>query len=303
MQYADDGVTKLITYHDIPKSKKSSVINIDKEVMEQNYHDHNINALIKDWYKIANYIAWKLCVSSYYIDDYKQIAVIHMNSKLHLYNPNKKSKLFSYSWTIIYFKILDCRRKHDLHKQIVEKWGVEIIPLEKDMTLPQGNSEIYFENNKKTVSQKVNTIPEKIKPKKIKPERTVAEIAKAINIAIVQQGVFGEFKELSQDIKQLELISKDLIRDLKIFKNGALAAYNGKKNEYVDMLSHFIMQFTRMLTYCGKIINEEAKHIEILGKNPELYDMCINSYTNTVKQCKSELNDLIIQANCLLGYK
>jgi DNA-directed RNA polymerase specialized sigma subunit len=149
MQYAEDGVTKLITHHEIPWP--SQALNIDKHVMEQNYHDDNYTALIKDWYKITDYLIWKFHIGSYYQDDYRQTAVIHMFNKLHLYSPSRGSKLYSYCWRILSSKILDCVRKRDLHEQILKKQYIEITPLEEDTEIPIGNSMIYFENNIKQI--------------------------------------------------------------------------------------------------------------------------------------------------------
>lgn len=90
-------------------------MNIDKAKMHVAYCNRrdtaSLNELIGYFYELANFFVNKAGISSYYKEDYVQLAVERAVNKLDLYNPkhiNKEgttSAVFSYFYKLIYLEI------------------------------------------------------------------------------------------------------------------------------------------------------------------------------------------------------
>lgn len=90
-------------------------MNIDKVKMRDAYNNKadqaSLNELIGYFYELANFFVNKACISSYYKEDYVQLAVTRAVNKIDLYDPkhiNKEgnpSAVFSYFYKLIYMEI------------------------------------------------------------------------------------------------------------------------------------------------------------------------------------------------------
>ena len=90
-------------------------MNIDKTKMRDAYYNKadqvSLNELIGYFYELANFFVNKAGISSYYKEDYVQLAVERAVNKIDLYDPkhiNKEgntSAVFSYFYKLIYMEI------------------------------------------------------------------------------------------------------------------------------------------------------------------------------------------------------
>jgi len=90
-------------------------MNIDKAKMAAAFYNRketaSLNELISYFYELANFFTNKAAISSYYKEDYVQLAVERAVNKLGLYNPehiNKEgnpSAVFSYFYKLIYLEV------------------------------------------------------------------------------------------------------------------------------------------------------------------------------------------------------
>ncbi len=90
-------------------------MNIDKAKMKAAYYNRDdkksMEELVGYFYEMANFFVNKFGISTYYKEDYVQLAVERAVNKAHLFDPNhineegKPSAVFSYFYKVIYMEV------------------------------------------------------------------------------------------------------------------------------------------------------------------------------------------------------
>ncbi len=116
-------------------------MNIDKSKMKIAYYnrenDRSMNELVGYFYELANFFASKAKISSYYREDYVQLAVERACKKIDLFDQNhinkegKVSAVFSYFYKLIYMEVLyrmrETKQKRDRRPSICSYEAISTI--------------------------------------------------------------------------------------------------------------------------------------------------------------------------------